>query len=584
MVLTQPRGPSSRDPDKFPAAQLFLLALVRVAEPIALTSIFPYAWKLVLNFHVGGKDQASFYAGILISAFALAESITGMYWGGLSDKLGRKPVLIMGCFGTIASLLVVGFSMNFWMALFGRMLGGALNGNIGVVQTMVGELVVNPKHEPKAYAVMPFVWSVGTIVGPSIGGYFATPVDNFLGTFSSDGLFGRFPYLLPNLICAGLMGISIISAWLCLEETHPDKQPGSAPSESEQEEEEEQEFFRHFRADSSAMTMQASDTTPGVNLTQESYGTFNAVSEDAIEEEWDLKPDGTSRTPSMDEGTQQKWLTKRVIMLTIALGIFTYHSMTYDHLLPIFCQDDRATAGGEEMMSMLAASTANRNGSLAGGLGFSIKDVGFIMTINGAIALFVQGVIFPVMASLLGVWKTFLVVSILHPIAYFIVPFLTLLPPNLVLPGLYACLAVRNCLSILAYPVLLILIKEASPGPSSLGKINGLAASTGAACRTIASPVAGMLYGIGIQIGFTAIAWWGSALVAAIGAIQALTIARNSKGDQHHVRPVAPCRFMGETDEQRVRRKRSVVHIRVSDSGYASEEEERTPLMRRENV
>lgn len=87
-----------RDPNKFPATQLFLLgkchlrrtlrdcnarltsptALVRVAEPIALTSIFPYAWKLVLHFNVGAKENASFYAGLLISAFALAESITGM--------------------------------------------------------------------------------------------------------------------------------------------------------------------------------------------------------------------------------------------------------------------------------------------------------------------------------------------------------------------------------------------------------------------------------------------------------------------------------------------------------------------------
>lgn len=55
----------------------------------------------------------------------------------------------MGCLGTIASLLVVGFSTNFWIALAGRFLGGALNGNIGVIQTMVGELVTNPKHERK---------------------------------------------------------------------------------------------------------------------------------------------------------------------------------------------------------------------------------------------------------------------------------------------------------------------------------------------------------------------------------------------------------------------------------------------------
>ena len=58
----------------------------------------------------------------------------------------------MGCFGTVASLLIVGFSLNFWMALFGRFLGGALNGNIGVIQTMVAELVTNPKHERKHWS------------------------------------------------------------------------------------------------------------------------------------------------------------------------------------------------------------------------------------------------------------------------------------------------------------------------------------------------------------------------------------------------------------------------------------------------
>lgn len=185
MFLTRQRR-YPRDPSKFPVTQLFVLgesaptpnsqpasrpadllplALVRVAEPIALTSIFPYAWKLVLHYHATDERNAAFYAGILISAFALAEALTGMYWGGLSDRIGRKPVLLLGCAGTLLSLLVVGFAGNFWMALAGRALGGILNGNIGVIQTMVGELVHKPEHEPRAYAVMPFVWSVGTIIG-----------------------------------------------------------------------------------------------------------------------------------------------------------------------------------------------------------------------------------------------------------------------------------------------------------------------------------------------------------------------------------------------------------------------------------
>lgn len=108
--LTKART-SPRNPDEFPVAQLFLLgqyahcrtfasyepslicvaALVRVAEPIALTSIFPYAIKLVAHYGAS-ESQAPFFAGILISAFSLAEACTGMYWGGLSDRIGRKPV------------------------------------------------------------------------------------------------------------------------------------------------------------------------------------------------------------------------------------------------------------------------------------------------------------------------------------------------------------------------------------------------------------------------------------------------------------------------------------------------------------
>tara|TARA_R110002060_G_scaffold68760_1_gene77479 strand:+ start:489 stop:950 length:462 start_codon:yes stop_codon:yes gene_type:complete len=130
----------------------FFQAIVRLAEPIALTSIFPYAWPLVQKFHVGNKSDASFYAGLLISAFGLAESLTGMYWGGLSDRIGRKPVLLMGCAGTMISMIMLGFASNIWVAVAGRALGGFLNGNIGVIQTMVEELVTKPEHERECLA------------------------------------------------------------------------------------------------------------------------------------------------------------------------------------------------------------------------------------------------------------------------------------------------------------------------------------------------------------------------------------------------------------------------------------------------
>ena len=88
---------------------------------------FPYAWVMVRDFDVGGKSNASFYAGIFISTFAFAESLTGLFWGGFSDRIGRKPVLLIGCAGTLLSMLMVGFASNFWIALAGRALGGLLS-------------------------------------------------------------------------------------------------------------------------------------------------------------------------------------------------------------------------------------------------------------------------------------------------------------------------------------------------------------------------------------------------------------------------------------------------------------------------
>lgn len=164
MFLTKQRSP--RNPDDFPTLQLFLLgmtrfktvkhvwtsianipkAIVRLAEPIALTSIFPYAWQLVKRFKVGNEEDAATYSGLLISSFALAEAVMGIYWGGLSDRIGRKPVLLIGCAGTLVSMVALGFATNIWVAVLGRLFGGALNGNIGVIQTMVGELVKRPEH------------------------------------------------------------------------------------------------------------------------------------------------------------------------------------------------------------------------------------------------------------------------------------------------------------------------------------------------------------------------------------------------------------------------------------------------------
>ena len=95
-------------------------------------SIFPYIYFMISSFQISSDDrQISIYAGLVTSAFAFAEFSTGMLWGRLSDRVGRKPILLTGLAGTGLSMLIFGFAPNLPVALLARALGGLLNGYVG---------------------------------------------------------------------------------------------------------------------------------------------------------------------------------------------------------------------------------------------------------------------------------------------------------------------------------------------------------------------------------------------------------------------------------------------------------------------
>lgn len=82
-------------------------------------------------------------AGMLQGSFTAAQFITAMIWGRVSDADwgGRKKVLLIGLFGTMLSCIGFGFSKTFWQAMLFRTMGGALNGNVGVMRTMISEII-----------------------------------------------------------------------------------------------------------------------------------------------------------------------------------------------------------------------------------------------------------------------------------------------------------------------------------------------------------------------------------------------------------------------------------------------------------
>lgn len=367
---------------------------------------------------------------------------------------------------------------------------------------------------------MPFVWSIGSIVGPAISGLTA-----------NSSLSPSRPYLLPNLTCAGILLFGVIVGYFFLEETLHKQEPATFWDKDE-------------RQPQVTSALIGCNDNPEAGISTESYGTFNHVQVNQGEN-WKVNSDGSHRRDSTSDGSK-KVFSERVIMLIAGLSIYLYHTMAYDHLLPIFLQDDKFPDASAQDVNPL---------TVPGGLGLTTKQVGIIMSGNGIIALFIQGVVFPLLTDYFGVWRTFQFVTILHPVVYFIVPYITLLPEDYIFPGVYACLTVRNFFLIPAYPLFLIFIKEAG-NTKYLGKINGLAASIGAVARCVSPPVAGILYSQGAHIGFTGLAWLGTGIVAIVGAIQIFWIKRQ-KNANSTVR--LPCARPAENEQ------REVVHIRVSE-------------------
>lgn len=87
-----------------------------------------------------------------------------LQWGRLSDKIGRKPVLIIGVMGLAASMLSFGLSTSFWALVVSRSLAGALCGNVGVVKSSMAEMC-DESNLAEAAAFMPIVWPVGSTIG-----------------------------------------------------------------------------------------------------------------------------------------------------------------------------------------------------------------------------------------------------------------------------------------------------------------------------------------------------------------------------------------------------------------------------------
>ncbi|KAI8963817.1 MFS general substrate transporter [Daldinia sp. FL1419] len=509
----------------FPKRQMLVLAICRICEPIAFMGIFPYIYFMIEDFHItDDKSKISFYAGMVTSAFTFAEFSTGLLWGRLSDKIGRKPVLLTGLIGTALSVLIFGFAPNLTVALIARAIGGLLNGNMGVLQTTVAELVTSKEHQPRAYTIMPVVWCLGSIVGPMIGGALARPCISYPGLFSAGSIWDKYPYLLPNLFSAFIVVIGVVNGILFLEETHAEKKlrrdrglelgnwilsklpvfktcTELRDEKSKLAEVETQPLIDH---DEQLPGYQTSENSPE-NSPRIRSASVPSISWDSLDLE--------SGHENSNLGVSRIF-TRPVILNIISFGILAFHTMTFDQLFPVFLSTSPPDHPSPPSLPF----------KFVDGFGLDSKTVGIILSAQGAYQLLVNMFIIPPVLKHFGARRLFRFLVIAYFSLYLITPYLVLLPEKYRMIGVGMVLVWKCTFASMAYPSNAILTADSSPSPLALGTINGVAASTASLCRAFGPTISGILYAVGLKSGYSGLAWWCSAFVAIGGAIVGLQI------------------------------------------------------------
>lgn len=137
---------------------------------------------------------------------------------------------------------------------------------------------------------------------------------------------------------------------------------------------------------------------------------------------------------------------------------------------------------------------------------------------QGIYSMIATIVFFPYVVRRLGPLKLFRALAFSYPLLYIAAPYLVLLPNSLRITGVYAIIIWKCTFANFAYPANAILLTNSAPSLLVLGTINGVAASTASLCRAFGPTVSGVLYSLGLKLGYGGLVWWFTAVVTVAGA------------------------------------------------------------------
>lgn len=128
----------------------------------------------------GNLDPADtgFYSGLIESLFSLTQMCVMIFWGRLSDRYGRKPVLVISLWGCAFAVALFGFAKTIWQMILFRCFAGVFAGTVVTIRTMISEHST-AKTQARAFSWFAFAGNLGILFGPLIGGALADPVHQY---------------------------------------------------------------------------------------------------------------------------------------------------------------------------------------------------------------------------------------------------------------------------------------------------------------------------------------------------------------------------------------------------------------------
>ncbi|KAL0260277.1 hypothetical protein SLS55_003963 [Diplodia seriata] len=370
-----------------PKKQLAVLAVIALAEQTALNSISPYLPEMTTTFPGVTEDKVGIYVGLIASSFALAQFATNFFWGWLSDRIGRKPVVLLGTLLTTACFIAFGFCKTLWQAIVVQLMMGLVNGNQGVVSTCLGE-ITDRSNQSRAFTYLPVVYGIGGITGPIVGGLLVFKKNPFTGEKA------RYPYLAPNLFSAAILLVDMILSMLFLEESLEgarDLPPLGKRIEN---------MFAWLWQFTSSSRPTYIRRVAGKNRRRDSSSTHvDDDDDDASDVSQESAPTLLPNVSNGENLTRREVLNRDTILLLLTFLIFQFANISYNSLYPIFAQ---------------APPPTGRN--------LSTEEIGVSLAFAGAITILFQIGIYGKLREKMGNKTTYRISLAAFVVAFLLMP------------------------------------------------------------------------------------------------------------------------------------------------------------------